>query len=146
MLQATMKHVIITLPILVCAAWLCGCASVNHRAAGDIATGTLVVRLTTLHGMEGSYRDARIYVDERFVGSYEPEETELVLATGTHNVKVHVPRVYSRELLPDGSTRIREYGLKGEEHIEVLGGGSKQSLVFNDVNLRLGEIEDQDGH
>ena len=140
-----MKHLII-LPVLLCAALFCGCASVNHRTAGNVAPGTLAVRLTTLLGMEGSQRDARIYVDGRFVGNYEPDETALVLPAGRHLVIVEVPRVYSRRSLPNGGIGMRAYALKGEERIEVLGGGSKQSLVFNDDNLKSREIGDEDGH
>ena len=96
--------------------------------------------------MEGSYRDARIYVDGRFVGNYEPDETALALPAGKHVVTLEVPRVYSRRSLPNGSTEMRAYALKGEERIEVLGGGSKQSLVFNSENLKFREIGDEDGH
>ena len=138
-----MKHLII-LPVLLCAALFCGCASVNQRAAGNVAPGTLAVRLTSLQGMQGSYRDARIYVDGRFVGNYEPDETALALPAGRHMITVEVPRVYSRRSLRDGSTEMRTYALKGEERIEVLGAGSKQSLVFNDENLKSKEIKDED--
>ncbi len=96
--------------------------------------------------MEGSYRDARIYVDGRFVGNYEPDETALALPAGRHVVIVEVPRVYSRRSLPNGSTVMRPYALRGEERIEVLGPGSKQSLVFNGENLKSREIKDEDGH
>ena len=140
-----MKGVVV-LPVLLCAVLFCGCASVDHRAAGNVAPGTLAVRLTTLHGMEGSERDARIYVDGRFVGNYEPDETVLALPAGRHVVLVEVPRVCSRRSLPNGNTEIRAYALKGEERIEVLGGGSKQSLVFNSGNLKSKEISDEDGH
>jgi hypothetical protein len=142
--QAPMKQIFI--PILVCAALFCGCASPNDRAAGSVAPGTLTIRLTTLLGMQGSERDARIYVDGRFVGNYEPDETALALQAGRHVVIVEVPRVYSRRSLPNGSTEIRTYALKGEERIEVLGAGSKQSLVFNDENLKSKEIKDEDDH
>lgn len=137
---------IVVLSVLVCAALLCGCASANHRAAGDGSAGALAVRVTSLLGMEGSYRDARIYVDGRFVGNYEPDKTVLGLPAGRHMITVEVPRVYSRRHLPNGSTEMRDYALKGEERIVVLGGGSKQSLVFNDENLKSREIEDEDGH
>ncbi len=140
-----MKELVI-LPVLLCAVLFCGCASVNHRAAGNVSPGTLTVRLTTLLGMEGSERDARIYVDGRFVGNYEPDETSLALLAGRHVVMVELPRVYSRRSLPNGTTEMRAYALKGEERIEVLGGGSKQSLVFNSENLRRKEISDEDGH
>ncbi len=140
-----MKRLII-LPVLLCAALFCGCANVNQRAAASAGPGTLAVRITSLHGMEGSYRDARIYVDRRFVGNYEPDETALALPAGRHVVTVEVPRVYSRRSLPNGSTVIRPYALKGEESVEVLGGGSKQSLVFNGDNLKAREIGDDDGH
>jgi hypothetical protein len=145
MSPATMKRFII-LPVLLCAALFCGCASVNQRAAGNAAPGTLVVRLTTLNGMQGSFRDARIYVDDRFVGNYEPDQMLLELPVGQHAVRVEVPRVYDRRHNPDGSTVVRTYALKGEERIEVLGGGSKQSLVFNSDNLKTREVEDDDGH
>jgi len=96
--------------------------------------------------MQGSESDARIYVDGRFVGNYQPDETLLGLAAGSHLVTVEWPRVYSRRRLPNGNTEIRHYALKGEEHIEVLGAGSKQSLVFNSDNLKAREIEDDDGN
>ncbi len=86
----------------------------------------------------------RIYVDGRFVGNYEPEETVLCLAAGSHTVKVDVPSVYMRRGLPNGSIEIRTYALKGEEHIEILSGDSKQSLVFNEQNLKSKEIEPLD--
>ena len=96
--------------------------------------------------MEGSHRDARIYVDGRFVGNYEPDETLLRLPAGRHVVTVRVPWVYLRRSLPNGNTEMRRYALKGEERIDVLGAGSKQSLVFNNENLKAREIEDDDGH
>jgi hypothetical protein len=139
-----MKKLVMTLPVLLWVGWLCGCASVDHRAAGEISTGTLAIRLTTLHGMQGSYQDARVYLNGRFVGNYDPDGTELVLARGTHEIRVEVPRVYSRQLLPNGSTLIRQYSLTGTERVEVLGGGGKQSLVFNEVNLKLEEDENED--
>jgi hypothetical protein len=140
-----MKHIII-LPVILCAAWVCGCASANHRATRDGPAGTLAVQVTSLLGMEGNYRDARIYVDGRFVGNYEPDQTVLGLAAGRHVVKVEIPRAYSRRSLPNGCTEMRRYALKGEERIEVLGPGSKQSLVFNSDNLKAREIEDDGGH
>jgi hypothetical protein len=96
--------------------------------------------------MQGNYQDARIYVGGRFVGNYEPDETVLELPVGQHVVRVEVPRVYDRQHNPDGSTVVRTYTLKGEERVEVLGGESKQSLVFNSGNLKAREIEDDDGH
>ncbi len=143
--QAPMKHIII-LPVLVCIALLCGCASAYHRVPGEAGGGTLAVRLTSLLGMEGSERGARIYLDGHFVGNYEPDETVLALPAGKHVVTLEIPRVYSRRSLPNGNTEIRSYTLKGEERIEVLGGGSKQSLVFNAENLKSREISDEDGH
>jgi hypothetical protein len=96
--------------------------------------------------MQGSFRDARIYVDGRFVGNYEPDETVLELPVGQHAVRVEVPRLYDRRHNIDGSIVVRTYALKGEETIDVLGGGSTQSLVFNSENLKAREIEDDDGH
>jgi len=96
--------------------------------------------------MEGSYQDARIYVGGRFVGNYQPDETALALPAGRYVVAVEVPRVYSRRQLPDGAITVLSYTLKGEERIEVLGAGSKQSLVFNSDNLKAREIKDDDGH
>jgi hypothetical protein len=143
--QSIMKNFIM-LPVLLCAALNCGCANVNQRPAGNVDSGTLAIRLTSLKGMEGSARDARIYVDDRFVGHYEPDETELALPVGRHDVLINVPRVYSRRSLGNGTTELRVYVLRGEERIEVLGAGSKQSLVFNDDNLKATEIEVEDGH
>ena len=134
------------LPVLLCAALICGCANVNQRPAGNVDSGTLAIRLTSLKGMEGSAGDARIYVDGRFVGHYEPDETELALPAGRHDVLINVPRVYLRRSLGNGVTEMRVYMLRGKERIEVLGAGSKQSLVFNDDNLEATEIEDEDGH
>ncbi len=132
------------LSILVCAALFCGCTTPKHRA--DTAAGTLAIRLTTLLGMQGSERDARIYVDGRFVGNYEPDETVFELVVGRHLVSVEIPRVYSRRELPNGNTEVRFYTLKGQERIEMLGSGSKQSLVFNSDNLKAREISDEDGN
>jgi hypothetical protein len=96
--------------------------------------------------MQGSERDARLFVDGRFVGNYEPDETVLELPVGQHAVRVEVPRVYDRRHNPDGSMVVLTYALKGQESIRVLGGESKQSLVFNSDNLKAREIEDDDGH
>jgi hypothetical protein len=140
-----MKNVII-LPILLSAALLCGCANVNNRSVATVEPGSLAVRLTTLLGMEGSDHDARIYVDGRFVGNYESDGTVLMLPAGKHVVIIEIPRVYSRRILPNGNTEMRDYTIKGEERIEVLGGGSKQSLVFNDDNLKAKEIKEGNEH
>ena len=136
-----MKHIIM-LPVLVCAALFCGCASANHQDPGEVSAGTLTVRLTSLLGMEGSERDARIYVDRRFVGNYEPDETVLALPVGGHVVTLEVPRVFARRSLSNGNIEIRRFALKGEERIEVLGAGSKQSVVFNAENLKSRELDD----
>jgi hypothetical protein len=140
-----MKHLLI-FTVLVCAPLFNGCTTAHRRAAEAGAAGTVAVRLTSLLGMEGSYRDARLCVDGRFVGNYEPDETALVLPAGSHVVVVEVPRVYSRRHLPNGATTVLCFALKGEERIEVLGAGSKQSLVFNSENLKAREIKDDDGH
>lgn len=124
------------LPILLCVALFCGCSTADRGMAEAGAAGTVTVRLTSFVGMQGSYADARIYVDGRFVGNYEPDETVLELPVGQHSVRIEVPRVYDRQHNPDGSTVVRTYALKGEERIEVLGGDSKQSLVFNSDNLK----------
>jgi hypothetical protein len=127
------------LPVLLCVALFCACASANNQAAGNVVPGTLAVRLTTLHGMEGSSRDARIYVDGRFVGDYEPDEIALALSAGRHSVTVEVPRVYSRRGLPNGGTEMRAYSLKGEERIvwcstaRIL--NSKRSAMNTGINL-----------
>ena len=138
-----MKHILI-LSVLLCATLFCGCTTPKHRA--DVAAGTLAVRLASLLGMEGSERDARIYVDGRFVGNYEPHETVLQLPAGRHLVTLEIPRLYSRRHLPNGATELRRYALKGEERIQVLGAGSKQTLVFNSDNLKAREIKYEDGH
>jgi len=140
-----MKHYYI-LPVFLCAALFCGCSAANRGIAEAGAAGTVTVRLTSLVGMQGSYQDARIYVDGRFVGNYEPDETVLELPIGQHAVRVEVPRVYDRQHNTDGSMVVRTYALKGEESIEVLGGDSKQSLVFNSDNLKAREVEDDEGH
>ena len=140
-----MKHHYI-LPVLLCLTLFSGCTTANRGMAKAGAAGTVTVRLTSLVGMQGSYQDARIYVDGRFVGNYEPDETVLELPVGQHAVRVEVPRVYDRQHNTDGSTVVRTYALKGEERIEVLGGNSKQNLVFNNDNLKAREVEDEDGH
>jgi len=140
-----MKYVLILL-MLVCLTLFSGRATATDRPAADQVAGMLALRLTSLLGMQGSERDARICVDGRFVGNYEPDETTLALPAGRHVVVLEIPRVHSRRSLPNGATETRACALKGEERIEVLGSGSKQSLVFNSDNLKAREIQDDDGH
>jgi hypothetical protein len=97
-----------------------------------------------LLGYEGSFSAARIYVDGRFVGNYEPEQTVLHLPPGRHTVRVEVPSVHGRYLDNNGGTIVREFSLRGEERIEVMGGDSRQSLVFNGENLKAKEIKQAD--
>jgi len=68
------------------------------------------------------------------------------LPAGPHSVSVQVARVYRVRRPANGGTETRTYALKGGERIELLGSGSKQSLVFNKENLKSKEIEDKDGH
>ncbi|MEI6784559.1 MAG: hypothetical protein WCQ21_27010 [Verrucomicrobiota bacterium] len=135
-----MKH-IISLNLLVCAALLGGCSGPSHLAGGEQKSGALAVNVTSLLGYEGSFSDARIYVDGRFVGNYEPDNgTVLNLPAGRHTVRVEVPSVHGR-FNDNGRTIVRLFALKGEERIEVLGGDSKQDLVFNGDNLKAKEIK-----
>ena len=133
------------LPAFLAALVSWGCAGVRRESAGPATTGTVVVQLTSLAGMAGDERDARIYVDGRFVGNYQAADTALALPTGEHTVRLAVPRVYESRKLPNGDTAMVPYSLKGEERIEVLGGGARQSLVFNSDNLKAREIKDDDG-
>ena len=86
----------------------------------------------------------RIRVDGRFAGNYNPDGAILELPTGVHTVVVELPSAYQRRAFPNGTTEIRTFALRGEEGIEVLGGGSTQSVVFNDENLKSKEIQDKD--
>jgi hypothetical protein len=141
--QLSIMKQIISLPVLVCAALLSGCAGPYHRASGEQTPGAVAIEVTTLLGYEGSLSAARLYVGGRFVGNYEPEKTVLHLPAGWHTVRLEVPSVYGR-FNDNGSTVVREFALKGEERIEVLGGDSKQNLVFNGDNLKAKEIKHKD--
>lgn len=135
----------VVLPILLCATLICGCTTAGRRGAESGAVGTVAIQIISLLGMEGNYRDARIYVGGRFVGNYEPDKTALVLPTGRQSVVIEVPRVYLRRRLPNGETTVQCYALRGQERIEILGAGNKQSLVFNSENLKARAIRDQVG-
>ncbi len=133
-----MKHFVVS--ILACALILAGCSTVPQSPAGKVS-----VQITTLLGMQGSYRDFRIQVDGRFVGNYDPDGVVLTLPPGAHKIVVELPHAYERRHRADGNTELWTYTLRGEERIEVLGGGS-QSLVFNADNLKSRRIEDADDH
>jgi hypothetical protein len=135
-----MKQVMLTVFSL--AAILCGC-SAAHRPGATAGEGTLQLRVTSLLGLEARYQDARIYVDGRFVGHYEPDQTVLQLPPGRHTIVLEVPRAYAQFGTPNGGTVVRWYALKGKERVEVLGGESKQSLVFNDDNLKRRQIAEE---
>jgi hypothetical protein len=122
-----------------CALILCGCSTVQHPPPGQLA-----VRITTLLGLQASHHDFRIQVDGRFVGNYDPEGTVLELPAGVHHVAVQLPSAAQVRRFPDGSTEVRTFALRGEERVEVLGGSSKQSLTFNDENLKSREVKDAD--
>jgi hypothetical protein len=52
--------------------------------------------------------------------------------------------VYGRFNANAGSIFVREFALTGKEHIEVLGGDSRQNLIFNGDNLKAKEIKHVD--
>lgn len=130
----------VSLPVLACAVLFYGCTGPHHRTGGERSPGALTVEVRSLLGYEGSFSAARIYVDGRFIGNYEPEKTVLRLPPGRYTVKVEVPRVYGRFNL-NGKQQVRAFALTGEERIEVLGAESRQNLVFNDDNLKAKEIK-----
>ena len=120
---------------------LLGCATARHA---DQPAGSLTVRIPSGLDFTANEADFRILVDGRFVGNCNPDGTVLELPTGMHAVVVETSSAYQRRVQPNGSVEIRNFALRGEEHIEVLGGGSKQSVVFNDQNLKSKEIEGND--
>lgn len=119
---------------------LCGCAQVREPASGLKDRGSLAIRVTSLNGMKGDQREARIYVDGRFVGNYEPDETLLPLAAGGHRVRLELPEVHELRRLPNGEEQDRAYTLGGEERVEILGGGTKQVVSFGAQNLVAREV------
>lgn len=133
-----MKHTVILL--LACVSLLCGCSTARHSTK---STGALTVRIPSTLGFEASETSFRIRVDGRFVGNYNPDGTVLELPTGVHTVVAELPRAFLRFSLPNGGTEMRRFTLRGEERVELLGGSSKQSVIFNDDNLKSKEIEDK---
>ena len=128
--------------LLACVVLISGCAATPRASNGQ-----LTIRITTLLGLQAaSERDFRIQADGRLVGNYDPEGTVLELPPGTHRIVVTLPSGYDVRRHPDGSATTRRFSLSGEERIEVLGGGSRQSLVFNESNLKRREIKDETGH
>lgn len=131
-----MKH--FTTFLLACTVILTGCSTVPQTPPGK-----LTVQITTLLAMQASERDFRIQVDDRFVGNYNPEGTVFSLPAGQHKVVVELPSAYEQRHRPDGSSEVWTYSLRGEERVEVLG-GSSQSLIFNEDNLKSRRIQDTD--
>ena len=133
-----MKRIV---PVLLCCAVMCGCTTVPHSPPSKLA-----IQITSALGFDVSLSSFRIFVDGRFVGNYTPDGAILELPAGSHTVVVELPSAYQRRELPNGSAEIRTFSLRGEERIEVLGGASQQTLVFNSDNLKSREVEDESGH
>jgi hypothetical protein len=106
----------------------------------------LTVQIPSALGFNASVSDFRVFVDGRFVGNYTPDGATLELPAGMRRVVVELPSAYQRRELPNGSAEIRTFSLRGEERIEILGGASQQTLVFNSDNLKSREVEDDSGH
>lgn len=123
---------------LACLLLTSGCATTPQ-----VGSGQLQIRITTLLGLQAANeRDFRIQVDGRFVGNYDPEKTVLELPSGKHKIVVTLPSAYEIRNLPDGGATMRKFMVSGDERIDVLGGGSHQTLVFNESNLKMREIKD----
>ena len=88
-----------------------------------------------------SLSDFRVFVDGRFVGNYTSDGATLELPAGMHRVVVELASAYKRRELPNGSIEIDKYSLRGEERIEILGGASQQTIVFNSDNLKSREVK-----
>lgn len=134
-----MKYTVILL--LACVSLICSCSTAQHS---NNSIGSLTIRIPSTLDFEASETGFRIRVDGRFVGNYNPDGTILELTTGVHTVVVELPSAFQRYSLPNGGTEIRTFALRGEERIELLGGGSKQSVVFNGDNLKSKQITDKD--
>jgi hypothetical protein len=106
----------------------------------------LVVQIPSALGFEASFSAFRIFVDGHLVGNYNPDGFVLELPVGMHRIVVELPSAYQRRELPNGSAEIRTFSLRGEERIEILGGASQQTLVFNGDNLKSREVENDNEH
>jgi hypothetical protein len=115
---------------------MCGCSTVPHSPPSKLS-----VQIPSTLGFETSGSDFRIFVDGHFVGNYKPDGAILELPTGSHRIVVELPSAYQRRILPNGSAEIRTFSLRGEERIEIFGGASQQTLVFNSDNLKSREVE-----
>lgn len=87
-----------------------------------------------------------MFVDGRFVGNYTSDGVILELPAGMHKIVAELPSAYQRRELPNGGAEIRTFSLRGEERIEIIGGASQQTLVFNSDNLKSREVENESGH
>ena len=128
-------------PLLLSCAVMCGCSTVPHSPPSKLA-----VQIPSALGFNASVGDFRIFVDGRFVGNYTPDGVVFELPAGMHRIVVELPCGYQRRELPNGSAEIRTFSLRGEERIEIFGGASQQTLVFNSDNLKSREVEDESGH
>lgn len=115
-----------------------GCATQTGQMATEKSTGTLALDIS--YGSEANEREARVYIDGRFVGHYGSDQMTLQLPAGNHTVVVEMP-AYRRVKLPDGSVQGHSFKLTGEEHIEVFP-GSVQPLVFSSSNLQRHEVDE----
>ena len=133
-----MKHI---LPICILCAAMCSCSTQPHASPSK-----LVVEIPSTLGLEAQVSDFRIFIDGRFVGNYRSDVTVFELSAGMHNIVADLPSAYQRRELPNGGAEIKTLSLRGEERIEIIGGSSQQTLVFNGDNLKSTELEDKSGH
>ncbi|MCC7373441.1 MAG: hypothetical protein IT581_02210 [Verrucomicrobiales bacterium] len=124
----------VTLSFALCC--LCGCSAFHEPLNGLNERGSLAVRVTSLNGMIGDKLEARIYIDGRFVGDCQPDETLLSLSIGRHRVRLELPEVHQLRTLPNGDVEDRSYRLSGEECVEILGVGTKQVVNFGAHNMK----------
>lgn len=120
---------------------ICGCSTVPHSPPGK-----LIVQIPSMLGFEASASDFRIFVDGRFAGNYTSDGAIFELPAGLHKIVAELPSAYQRRELPNGGVEIRTFSLRGEERIEIFGGASQQTLVFNSDNLKSREVENESGH
>src|SRR5688572_15179319 len=137
--SAAMKSVAFFL--LVAALVVSGCQSTNKAS-----TGQLNVVIKPPSGLHADPQDFRITVDRNYVGNYDSDGIVLELPVGTHTIQVTSRMASQRVELSNGNTLIKTYSLEGEQRVKVLGGGSKQVLIFDSENIKKREIDDVDGH
>jgi len=130
-----MKHIVALL--LFCAV-MCGCSTVTHSPPSK-----LTVQIPSALDFNASVSDFRMFVDGHFVGNYTPDGSVLELPAGMHRIVVELASAYQRRELPNGSIEIRTFSLRGEARIEIFGGASQQTLVFNSDNLKSREVENE---